>query len=113
MNQLHKLSLENYISKEELEKLFDAKLVLDDSSQFLGLTYEIERRGDTEYDLRKPLKQNQTVTNSKQRVFIKDGNFKTKKRSKKILQNIYLGTMAILLAPIALPVIAILYITRK
>lgn len=73
LNQLHQLSSQGQITKNDLQELFQTDILTDSQGNFLGLTYSVQ--ADTMGNPRalKPIKEKQTS-----KILIKNGNFKVK-----------------------------------
>ena len=102
LNQLHQLSSQGQITKNNLQELFQTDILTDTQGNFLGLTYSVQADRMGNLQAVKPIQEKQIT-----KVFIKNGNFivkplfKNTKTSKAL--KIAAAPFIILLAPILIP----------
>ena len=104
MNQLHQLSSQGQITKNDLQELFQTDILTDPQGNFLGLTYSVQADRMGNPRALKPIQDKQA-----NKIFIKNGNFivkplfKNTKTSKALKKSAM--PFAILLAPILIPMV--------
>ena len=102
LNQLHQLSSQGQITKNNLQELFQTDILTDTQGNFLGLTYSVQADRMGNLQAVKAIQEKQIT-----KVFIKNGNFivkplfKNTKTSKAL--KIAAAPFIILLAPILIP----------
>jgi hypothetical protein len=102
LNQLHQLSSQGQITKNDLQELFQTDILTDSQGNFLGLTYSVQADRMGNPRVLKPIQDKQ-----ENKIFIKNGNFKVKPLFKNTKTSKILKVSAmpflILLAPILIP----------
>ncbi|MBU6196432.1 MAG: hypothetical protein KGO93_02560 [Cyanobacteria bacterium REEB446] len=103
LNQLHQLSSQGQITKNDLQELFHTDILTDSQGNFLGLTYSLQADEMGNPRALKPIQDKPA-----NKIFIKNGNFKIKPLFKNTKTSKILKVSAIpfliLLAPILIPV---------